>query len=338
MRLLLRGLPTYQGFIECLQTFNGQIVLVMHAQADLDAVGATIAMTQWINQINPKLSIWVLEPDFSLLGYKLVELTSFQYKTIEIDQIIAPALCIFLDTCEINPKLQTLENKLAIFDHHIKTSLDVVIDFDFRLDSFHSTAEIITSLYYHSNTALTPQVAKGLLAGIIFDTKRFLLADQSLFESVNFLLTKNHNIYSEVLTLFTLIRSQSEKVACIKAAQRMKKYQIKNKIVLVSHVSSYEAAAARSLIALGGDVAIVIANRKKETRISFRTTPEFPFDTNISLGGDIVPALIKKFGGTGGGHDGAAGYNNNEILDKAKVKDFIFQIFQNKLTHGRLQE
>ncbi|MFX0152008.1 MAG: bifunctional oligoribonuclease/PAP phosphatase NrnA [Candidatus Hodarchaeota archaeon] len=334
----MRGLPTYQGFIECLQTFKGKIVLVMHSQADLDAVGATIAMTQWINQINPKLSIWVLEPDFSLLGYKLVELTSFQYKTIEIDQLMAPALCIFLDTCDINPKLLTLENKFAVFDHHVRTSLDVVIDFDFRLDSFRSTAEIITSLYYYTNASLTPQVAKGLLAGIIFDTKRFLLADQNLFESVNFLLTNNHNIYSEVLTLFATIRSQSEKVACIKAAQRMKKYQIKNKIVLVSHVSSYEAAAARSLIALGGDVAIVIANRKEETRISFRTTPEFPIETNISIGRDIIPALIKKFGGTGGGHDGAAGYNNNEVLDKIEVKNLIFQVFQNVLTRGGPQE
>lgn len=338
MGLFLRELPAYQRFIEYLRIFKGQIILVMHSQADLDAVGSTIAMTHWINQVNPKLSIWVLEPDFSLLGHKLVELTTFQYKTIEIDQIIAPALCIFLDTCEINPKLLTLEIQLAIFDHHVQTSLDEVIEYNFRLDSFRSTAEIITSLYYYTNVSLTPQVTKGLLAGIIFDTRRFLLADRELFESVNFLLKNNYNIYSEVMTLFSSIRTQSEKIACIKAAQRMKKHQIYDKIVLVSHVSSYEAAAARSLIALGGDVAIVIANRKGETRISFRTTLEFPSETNISLGRDIIPALMNKFGGTGGGHDGAAGYNNNEILDKTEVKNYIFQVFRNTLTHAGPKE
>ena len=173
-------------------------------------------------------------------------------------------------------------------------------------------------------------IARSLISGIIFDTRRFLYSDQKLFECISYLLSSNPEAYLEAQTLFSSSKSISERTACLKAAQRMKRIQIDDSILLISHVSSYEAAAARSLIFLGGDIAIVIANRKTETRISLRMSSEFQEKTKLSLGKDVVPALIAKFGGTGGGHDAAAGYNTG-VLEVDAVKTFFHGYFETKI-------
>lgn len=303
------------------------VILSMHPQADPDAVGAAIAITHLIHAINPNLIIRILEPELSTLGQNLLEITDHKFIAIEANQIRSPIFGIFLDTNSINSHLIVPENQFAIIDHHIRTPLAVEIAYDFQLDSFWATTEIIASLYYYAEIALTPQIIKSLLAGIIFDTRRFLYADRELFECVNFLLRDNLTAYFETMSLFTSSRVYSEKSACIRAAQRMKRYNINDKILLFSHVSSFEAAAARSLINLGGDIAIVIANRKHETRISMRTSQEFLKDTDVSLGKDIIPELINQYEGTGGGHDSAAGYNST-MLEIKTVKKFLLELFE----------
>jgi nanoRNase/pAp phosphatase (c-di-AMP/oligoRNAs hydrolase) len=328
---IMRFSPSSKTFFEFLKNFQGMIVLAMHSQADPDAVGAAIGLTHFIRLINPDLMIRTLEPTLSTLALKLLEFSNYHLNPIKIDQIVSPALFVFLDTNFIDPQLIAPNRQFAIIDHHVQIPLEVEVTFDYQLNSFRATAEIIASWYYNEDISLTQQVIKGLLAGIIFDTRRFLNADRELFECVNFLLRNHSNLYLETLKLFTSSRTKSEKLACIKAAQRMKRIHVNNKILLFSHVSSFEAAAARSLISLGGDVAIVVANRKQETRISLRTTLGFPNETGISLGRDIIPELIDQFGGTGGGHDSAAGYNA-PLLEIKTVKRFLFQLFENKLS------
>ena len=326
----MRPVPSYSNFFDYLRNHQGLVILVMHSQADPDAVGSTIALSHLIRVTNPNLTIRTLEPILSILGQKLVDITNFQLNTINIDQVRPPFLCIFLDTSYIDPKLISSDNKFVIIDHHVRTASDAKIAINFQFETFRATAEIVASLYYHAKISLTPQTIKGLLAGIIFDSRRFMYADRELFESVNFLLQDNSDIYLETMKIFSSSRSFSEKLACIRAAQRMKRLQINDKILLFSNVSSFEAAAARSLIFLGGDIAIVIANQKQETRISFRTTPDFSKDTGISLGRDIIPLLIEQFGGTGGGHDNAAGYNS-PLLEIGSVKKHLIQLFERVL-------
>ncbi|UCG00483.1 MAG: DHH family phosphoesterase [Candidatus Heimdallarchaeota archaeon] len=332
----MRSIPSCQNFFEFLQKFQGMIVLVMHSQADPDTVGAAIGLTHLIQVINPNLEIRTLKPTLSALGHSLLEFANFHLDPIESSHIISPALCVLLDTNFIDPQLVTPRRQFAVIDHHIRTQLEVEVAFDYQFSSFRATTEIIASWYYNEDISLTQQVIKGLLAGIIFDTRRFLHADEELFKCVNFLLSNNSNVYIETMNLFSSSRTQSEKLACIKAAQRMKRFHINSKILLLSYVSSFEAAAARSLISLGGDIAIVIANRKQETRISFRTTLALPKETGISLGRDIIPDLINQFGGTGGGHDSAAGYNA-PLLEIKAVKEFLFQLFEKILSRKDLK-
>ena len=89
----------------------------------------------------------------------------------------------------------------------------------------------------------------------------------------------------------------------------------------MSQVSSYQASAARALIALGADVAIVGGEKKQKISISLRSTLNFYDKTKIELGGDIAPILGERAAGAGGGHSTVAGVNGsgniNEIMAEA---------------------
>ena len=150
-----------------------------------------------------------------------------------------------------------------------------------------------------------------------------------------FLIQENFTIYQETLNLLLFSREYSEKRACIKAAQRMKLVQISKFDFLFTHVSSFEAAVARALLRLGGDVVIVISIRKYETRISLRSSPRFVLETGISLAKDIIPILVSNYGGTGGGHDGAAGYNSTKKLIMNDVRTELIKLFKELCTTFR---
>jgi len=171
-----------------------------------------------------------------------------------------------------------------------------------------------------------------MIAGIVFDTRRFLYTNDRLFEIMAFLLHEFPASYADILPLFTNPRSKAERIACIKAAQRMKRFMLNNVQILISHVSSFESAAARSLIFLGGDIAFVIATRDDHSRVSMRSSLNFTQNTKISLGKDVIPAIITEFGGNGGGHDGAAGYNTNVKIELKEFQAFILRILKSMIS------
>ncbi|MHA1976422.1 MAG: DHH family phosphoesterase [Candidatus Hodarchaeales archaeon] len=310
-------------FLSWLRRNQESILLVLHEQADLDAVGSAIALIHMIKYINPQLEVTVHNPDLSQLSKQL--LLHLDYEFTENAQINSSTPLILLDNPAIPSDLNQPDRKIVIIDHHVKQEIRADLLFDIRTQKVTSTAEIISQIYRIANIPLNAISVKAIIAGIIFDTRRFLHANSQLFDNMSYLLQTYPDAYNEILPLFSSTRPSAERIACIKASQRMTRAEVGNFQVLLSHVSSYEAAAARSLIYLGGDLSVVVARRSDHTRLSLRATSDFIKATDISLGRDIIPLLIKEFGGSGGGHDGAAGYNNSNRMDLKTLFDYILK-------------
>ncbi len=64
--------------------------------------------------------------------------------------------------------------------------------------------------------------------------------------------------------------------------------RIDNWIIAFSHVSAFEASAARALVDLGAHVAAVAGEKGGGVEISLRCTREFTEKTGIHLGRDIA--------------------------------------------------
>jgi nanoRNase/pAp phosphatase (c-di-AMP/oligoRNAs hydrolase) len=108
----------------------------------------------------------------------------------------------------------------------------------------------------------------------------------------------------------------SERVARMKACRRAKLIKLENWMIALSHVSAYQASAARGLIDLGAHMAAVAGQKNGKIEISMRCTRDFNQVTRIHLGRDIAKPLGEFLQGMGGGHATAAGVNGIGNVEK----------------------
>ncbi|MBS7659556.1 DHH family phosphoesterase, partial [Candidatus Bathyarchaeota archaeon] len=192
-----------------------------------------------------------------------------------------------------------------------------------------STCEIVYQLYRAAGIEITEDEAKALFLGIAFDTRHFVLASSSTIKILAELVDVGINA-QELLPLLSLPMDFSEKVARLKACRRSKMFRINDWIVVVSHVSAYQASAARALIDLGADVAAVAGQRNDNLEVSIRCTRDFHEKTGIHLGRDIAKPLGEFLQGMGGGHATAAGVNGIGEIEVG-LKRFL-KLLKEKLT------
>jgi nanoRNase/pAp phosphatase (c-di-AMP/oligoRNAs hydrolase) len=171
-----------------------------------------------------------------------------------------------------------------------------------------STCEIVYGFYKQTNTKPDAIVAKALFLGIAFDSRHFVLANSSTLKNIADLVDAGVNA-QEALPTLSLPMDFSERVARLKASRRARLYKVKEWIIALSHVSAYQASAARALIDLGADVAVVAGQKNRDIEISLRARREFHTKSGVHLGKDVAKPLGEYIQGMGGGHSTAAGAN-----------------------------
>jgi len=135
-----------------------------------------------------------------------------------------------------------------------------------------------------------------------------VLASSATFKAVADLVDSGVNA-PEALSMLAMPMDFSERVARVKACRRAKIIRVGEWIIAFSHVSAFEASAARALVDLGVHMAAVAGKKGDGIEISLRCTREFTEKTGIHLGKDIAKPLGAALQGQGGGHAMAAGVN-----------------------------
>jgi nanoRNase/pAp phosphatase (c-di-AMP/oligoRNAs hydrolase) len=208
---------------------------------------------------------------------------------------------------EISTEITRSSIPLVIVDHHhehpeVKGRVSVKI-----IDSTSSsTAEIIAELYEISGVSLGEKTAEALLAAIFVETRYFTLATQRTFEDAAKIVVAGADP-KRIPALLVAPGTRSERIARLKAAQRLKVEIAGNWLLVISEVGSYQSSAARGLLPLGADVAMVGGKAKGGVRVNMRSTQAFHRNSGIHLARDVAIPLGKELGGSGGGHPTAAG-------------------------------
>jgi nanoRNase/pAp phosphatase (c-di-AMP/oligoRNAs hydrolase) len=171
-----------------------------------------------------------------------------------------------------------------------------------------STCEIVYSFFKQTGVKPGQNEAKALFLGIAFDTRHFVLANSSTLKNIAELIDAGVNA-QETLPLLALPMDSSERVARLKACRRAKLLKVGEWIAAFSHVSAYQASAARAIIHLGAHVAVVAGQKNESIEISMRANQEFYAKSGLHLGKDIAKPLGEFLHGMGGGHATAAGVN-----------------------------
>jgi phosphoesterase RecJ-like protein len=296
--------------------------LLCHHNADPDAVCSAYAFQSLLAKCRPNISTEIGA------GQGISRLTKHILKHLPINVNLQPDVekadaIVLLDTNTIQQLGQLAQRvtkskaPILVVDHHAAhPQTEQIAKICITNEEASSTCEIVYNFYKELNMKPDLNVAKALFLGITFDTRHFVLANSSTFKTISELSVIGVNPQEELSSL-ALPMDFSERVARMKACRRAKLIKIQNWIIALSHVSAYQASAARALVDLGAHMAAVAGKKNDNIEISMRSTREFNRVTGIHLGRDIAKPLGDHLQGMGGGHATAAGVNGKGNIEKA---------------------
>jgi len=297
------------------------VLLLCHHNADPDAICSAYAFQSLLTKCRPNMTVEIGT------GQGISRLSKHILKRIPITVKLQPDVAkadviVLLDTNTIQQLGQLTEHvtktaaPIIVIDHHAAhPQTEQIAKLCITNEESSSTCEMVYSFYKQLNIKPGLNEAKALFLGITFDTRHFVLANSSTFKTISELSDIGVNPQEELFSL-ALPMDFSERVARMKACRRAKLIKIENWIIALSHVSAYQASAARALVDLGAHMAAVAGQKNEKIEISLRCTRDFNQATGIHLGRDIAKPLGEYLQGMGGGHATAAGVNGTGNIEK----------------------
>jgi nanoRNase/pAp phosphatase (c-di-AMP/oligoRNAs hydrolase) len=286
-----------------------RVAIVCHPNADPDCIGAAYALQESLKKKCRGMEITVLTLD----GVNAVSDRLLAYLSLRVEDGIPPSVDLFilvdLSSLDQVPSIKQVISggiPFAILDHHVPDSQTLERATLAILKKRSSACEVVfeaIGAVSLSKTALT-----GLLAGLIYDSRRFLNFPEQSIKSAHKMIKLGADP-SKVMALLATEEDPSERMAKLKGAARLRLYRADDYNIVVTNVGSFEATVARAITNLGADLAMVVAENGKDVRISGRSTETFFRSSGLNLAKDIMQPLAASFSGHGGGHPTAASAN-----------------------------
>jgi phosphoesterase RecJ-like protein len=330
-----------EGIVALLDKTNAKrIVLLCHQNADPDAICAALAFSKFLQRLKPELTIEIAAAQgasrLSKFLLNSLPLTLTSQPHIEEADVIA-----LLDTntiqqlAELGERVKAAKAPLVVIDHHAShPETERLATLSVSDEESCSACEIVYKFFKESGFTLSEIEAKAIFLGIAFDTRHFVLAKSTTLKIVADLIDAGVKA-EETLSLLALPMDQSERIARLKACKRVKLMKVNDWLLAFSHVSAYQASAARALISLGADVGAVAGQRDEKIQMSLRASKEFYEKTEIHLGRDIANPMGEYLKGMGGGHSVSAGVNGIGDLE-ASLKHCA-RLLKEKLTKKSIE-
>ncbi len=330
---------------EDLKTYlkNKTILITTHESVDLDGFVSCYLLNIFLKNYF-KNEVYLLFPEFSKPTTEFISNISNRYNEIPIYfnndfDVSKIDVIIILDTNNLDQvnfsdKLNPLNSNIPFIfiDHH----LELKKNYRYNLSSlniineeFSSTSEIILELCEFFDFELMLSYKFLLVAAILADSGFLKHGNNKTIIRISRLLDDQLDI-QDIISSLDFEQDISEKLAKIKALQRLEILRLNNWLIGITHVSSFEASVASILINIGCDVSMVYSKKKSAYRISMRAKKKICLETGLHLG-KILGDLSEECEGSGGGHDGAASLNGKFevkiILDKIieKIKQILNQ-------------
>lgn len=326
-------MPGYARLAKMLRSSETTLVLG-HQNADPDAVCSAFAFSLLALRLNKKLKLKFAAPQ----GISRLSKQILRAVPLEVTDNPTPSTADLIVTVDTNTLQQLGDLRdpvtqsgrpLVMIDHHAphpdndKRATLLICD-----ETATSTCEMILEMHKKLRVPLSKEASQALLIGLLVETGHLTIATRQTFQSTSELI--KHGADPEAaLAVTRSTMDESERIARLKSAQRLRMDRIGKWVIALSEVGSYHASAARGLIALGAHVAVVAGKRGEELTVSLRSTKELASETGFHLGRDLASPLGERMGGMGGGHATAAGANVSGEVNQAfklalqLIRDFL---------------
>jgi len=317
------------------------VAIVTHKNADPDAFFSAYAISKLVKELCGIKADLYFPESVSAITKRIVE-----YFSLKVDYLSKGIkdrrydLVFVIDTGspeqlgEYVELISREEVKVALIDHHFTHSFFLGKAILYVDAEAKSTAELVYQLYKECGVQIPKDIAQYLLIAILYDTRQFSIARPLTFKVAAELL----EIVGEYKSLAGIIKTPmniSEKIARLKASMRMNLFRAGDYLIAITNVGAYEASAARAILDLGADMAFVISENGT-IRVSARAKQNIVRNLGIHLGKDVMVKLGELIGGTGGGHDAAAGAEGKNV-SVDYVKGLIIKILSEMLENKGLK-
>jgi phosphoesterase RecJ-like protein len=294
-------------------------VLLCHHNADPDAIGAAFAFQGLLKHLKPHLETEIAAASGpsrlskSMMNFLPITLTC-QPRIEEADILVLLDTNTIQQLDEWSQRIMP-DHHLVVIDHHAShPETERIATLSITDETVSSTCELVYHLFKEAKIKPSPDEAKALFLGVAFDTRHFVIAASETLKVVAEL-TEAGVDSQKTLPILSLPMEYSERMARLRAANRVTLLKMKDWLIALSNVSAYQASAARGLLTLGAHVAVVAGKKGDEIQVSFRAVQEFYDKTAIHVGRDLAKPLGDFLGGMGGGHAVSAGANGPGDVD-----------------------
>ena len=303
----------------------GDVYIMGHKNADMDAVGAALGVCCLCRKQGKKA--WIVLDLENNASEKLIEeiqavpeyegvIVSGQDALLRCDR---NSILIVVDTnrpdqVECRPLLEAI-SKVSVIDHHRRAAdyiSPLVVNFHEPYAS--SASELVTELlqYAVEKADVLPIESKGLLSGIFLDTKNFnVRSGERTFEAAAFL----RRLGADTIEVKKLLQSDFQNtVARYRIIQSAVPYRDEIAIVALDHAVSrpMAAQAADELLNITGFQASFVLYPDEEHRVVISAR---------SIGEANVQVILEKLGGGGNAATAGAQIKDStvpEVLERLK--------------------
>ncbi|MEM0443492.1 MAG: DHH family phosphoesterase [Candidatus Caldarchaeum sp.] len=293
-----------------------RVQILSHWGGDADSVGSSYVLSRLLTNNYESLETGFMIPEEKSSHVEAI----MNYLGMGERRLSRPDVYLLVDVGSLN-QLGSLQDavlssgsKMITIDHHLTDGEDRQ-DLCFASPNYLATAEIVYDLMEYLGMDVSGKEAEALFLGIYYDTVRLSVADRELSGKAAKLLKAVDP--SKLIGLLEPSMEEAERIARLKALRRTVVYRLGEWYLAVSSVSAYLSPVARVLINSGAHVAVVSSYQNGVCVLSMRSSYDFQKYTNVSLGGDLVKHLLRRFEGQGGGHAGAARINLRTTPEEA---------------------
>lgn len=304
---------------------SSELVITTHLNADVDGIASVIGFKELLQKKYNQLHIQIIVPEISVLARNILRSVEME-NNFETQWPPEIPILILMDTNDIAitnlPKKKETNEitipiaKIIIIDHHLKKEKSTEPQGPSLISNeYPSNCEIVYSMYKTCGLLPDPKVLKLLAFGILTDTGNFRYANNGTFSIFQEILAQGVD-YREIIAKLNFPIGKSERIARLKAASRIEKvHDFKEFLILFSHVSSYEASAAKALIDMGADLVFIVdLDKKEQFQITARASESIILKTKFHLG-KFLSRIGLLYEGDGGGHDGAGGCYGKKMAE-----------------------
>ena len=279
-----------------LLALHSPVLVLPHSRADIDALSSAHGVAYFLNYNN--ISARVCAPSVSAPAATLAERLGFAHDP-SCDLRGKDVVVVDTSSRDMLDLDVSVARKVLVLDHHRGGNLPGYV--------FDAPATSAVVLDLVSGIA-DCKLLSFLAAGVVADTAGLYVADADALSALSSVFSRCSLRVSDILDLMDSEPPLYERIARLRALERMHVYAVGDYVLVTSRVSSFERSSAWLLIQAGADLAFVGGR----DRISARLSPRFVRRTGITLQ-DIFSRLAADVGGVWGGHDAAAGMRTERV-------------------------